>query len=46
MHFFLFDPRPFFDFARVIYPGNFRPSPSHKFISVLEERGKLLRYAV
>jgi len=37
------DPRPFFKFAREIYPGQFNPSPCHKFIRVVEERGKLLR---
>lgn len=37
------DPRPFFKFAREIYPGQFTPSPSHKFIKKLEERGILLR---
>jgi NAD-dependent SIR2 family protein deacetylase len=26
-----------------ICPGNFTPSPSHKFIKLLEDKGKLLR---
>ncbi|KAJ3662329.1 hypothetical protein Zmor_006683 [Zophobas morio] len=37
------DPRPFFKFARDIYPGKFKPSPCHKFIKLLEKYGKLLR---
>lgn len=41
--FFAQDPRPFFQFAREIYPGLFEPSPSHRFIKLLEEHGKLLR---
>lgn len=43
IQFFNEDPRPFFKFAREIYPGQFKPSPSHKFIKKLEERGILLR---
>lgn len=41
--FFAQDPRPFFQFAREIYPGLFEPSPSHRFIKLLERHGKLLR---
>lgn len=37
------DPRPFFKFAREIFPGQFEPSPSHRFIKKLEDRGTLLR---
>ena len=37
------DPRPFFKFAREIFPGQFEPSLSHKFIKKLEDHGKLLR---
>ncbi|OWF43165.1 NAD-dependent protein deacetylase sirtuin-1 [Mizuhopecten yessoensis] len=37
------DPRPFFKFAKEIYPGQFEPSKSHKFIKMLESQGKLLR---
>lgn len=41
--FFAQDPRPFFQFAREIYPGLFEPSPSHRFIKLMERHGKLLR---
>uniref|UniRef100_H3D6D6 protein acetyllysine N-acetyltransferase n=2 Tax=Tetraodon nigroviridis TaxID=99883 RepID=H3D6D6_TETNG len=37
------DPRPFFKFAKEIYPGQFQPSLCHKFISMLDKQGKLLR---
>nr|XP_014352742.1 PREDICTED: NAD-dependent protein deacetylase sirtuin-1 [Latimeria chalumnae] len=37
------DPRPFFKFAKEIYPGQFQPSPCHKFIAMLDKEGKLLR---
>lgn len=37
------DPRPFFKFAREIYPGQFKPSPCHRFIKLLEKKDKLLR---
>jgi NAD-dependent deacetylase sirtuin 1 len=41
--FFFDDPRPFYKFAREIFPGQFKPTPSHNFIKRLEESGKLLR---
>jgi len=37
------DPRPFFKFAKEIYPGQFKPSTCHQFIRKLEDHGKLLR---
>jgi NAD-dependent deacetylase sirtuin 1 len=43
INYFLKDPRPFFKFAKEIYPGQFQPSPSHRFIKLLEKRAKLLR---
>nr|KAG5713600.1 hypothetical protein BaRGS_024648 [Batillaria attramentaria] len=41
--FFRSDQRPFFKFAKEIYPGQFEPSRCHKFIKLLETQGKLLR---
>lgn len=41
--YFARDPRPFYQFAKEIYPGQFQPSPSHRFIKLLERNGKLLR---
>lgn len=43
IQYFSRDPRPFFKFAKEIYPGQFKPSPCHRFIKLLEEKGKLLR---
>eukprot|EP01133_Synstelium_polycarpum_P015821 gene15821-18801_t len=37
------DPRPFFEFAKEIYPGTHTPSPTHHFIKKLDDKGKLLR---
>lgn len=37
------DPRPFFKFAKEIYPGQFQPSLCHTFISMLDKKEKLLR---
>ncbi|TDH01036.1 hypothetical protein EPR50_G00175940 [Perca flavescens] len=43
IEYFRRDPRPFFKFAKEIYPGQFQPSPCHKFISMMDKQGKLLR---
>ncbi|XP_029376944.1 NAD-dependent protein deacetylase sirtuin-1 [Echeneis naucrates] len=43
IEYFRRDPRPFFKFAKEIYPGQFQPSPCHKFISMLDKQRKLLR---
>ena len=43
IHYFRKDPRPFFKFAKEIYPGQFQPSPAHRFIKLVESHGKLLR---
>jgi len=43
IHYLRDDPQPFFEFAREIYPGNHKPSPTHYFIKELDRRGKLLR---
>ncbi|PKI84955.1 Sir2p [Malassezia vespertilionis] len=40
---FLRDPSMFYSFAHAIYPSHYEPSPSHRFIKLLEEKGKLLR---
>ncbi|ESO84090.1 hypothetical protein LOTGIDRAFT_108079 [Lottia gigantea] len=43
IHFFKGDQRPFFKFAKEIYPGQFEPSKCHKFIKLLDDHNKLLR---
>ncbi|PWN97343.1 SIR2-domain-containing protein [Tilletiopsis washingtonensis] len=41
--YFMSDPACFFSFAHRIFPSNFTPSPTHRFIKLLEERDVLLR---
>jgi len=43
IEYFSQNPRPFFKFAKEIYPGQFQPSLSHHFIKQLESRGQLLQ---
>ncbi|XP_060781322.1 NAD-dependent protein deacetylase sirtuin-1 isoform X3 [Neoarius graeffei] len=43
IEYFQRDPRPFFKFAKEIYPGQFRPSLCHRFIAMLDKKDKLLR---
>lgn len=43
IRFFRSDPRPFFQFARALYPGQFEPSPTHRFMRHLEAKERLLR---
>lgn len=43
INYFSRDPRPFYKFAREIYPGQFKPSPCHRLIKLLETKQKLLR---
>lgn len=43
IEYFRKDPRPFFKFAKEIYPGQFKPSPGHRFIRNIEKQNRLLR---
>lgn len=43
IHYFTHDPRPFFRFAKEIWPGQYQPSLAHQFIAELERQDKLLR---
>ncbi|KAF9291462.1 NAD-dependent histone deacetylase sir2 [Mortierella alpina] len=43
LDFFCDRPEIFYSFAREIFPSNFVPSPSHYFIKLVEEHGKLIR---
>ncbi|KAJ2786573.1 NAD-dependent histone deacetylase sir2 [Coemansia interrupta] len=36
-------PELFYSFARELYPYNFTPAPSHAFVKLLEDQGRLLR---
>lgn len=42
--FFSRRPQPFFALAKELYPGTFKPSPSHYFVRMLHEKGLLLRH--
>ncbi|KAJ2713468.1 NAD-dependent protein deacetylase sirtuin-2 [Coemansia spiralis] len=37
-------PRPFYALAKELYPGQFAPTASHYFVSLLAQRGLLLRH--
>ncbi|KAI7885138.1 SIR2-domain-containing protein [Lichtheimia hyalospora FSU 10163] len=37
------NPEIFYSFAKELYPSNYEPSPSHLFVKLMEEKGKLLR---
>eukprot|EP00041_Stephanoeca_diplocostata_P003807 m.38253 g.38253 ORF g.38253 m.38253 type:complete len:340 (+) comp14620_c0_seq3:163-1182(+) len=41
--FFRENPEPFYMLAKELYPGLFKPTPTHYFIRLLAEKGKLLR---
>ncbi|KZT59502.1 SIR2-domain-containing protein [Calocera cornea HHB12733] len=43
LKFFKENPSVFYSFAHRIFPSNFKPSPCHYFIKLLEDKGKLLR---
>ncbi|CAO3689887.1 unnamed protein product [Rhizopus microsporus] len=36
-------PEIFYSFAKELYPANYEPSPSHLFVKLVEDKGKLLR---
>lgn len=41
--YFRTNPRPFYELAHELYPGKFRPTVTHSFISLLEKKGILLK---
>ena len=43
LHFFNYDPKPFFRLAKELYPGNFPPNYVHYFVRTLHEKKLLLR---
>mmetsp|Transcript_32065 Transcript_32065/g.42285 ORF Transcript_32065/g.42285 Transcript_32065/m.42285 type:complete len:606 (-) Transcript_32065:229-2046(-) len=43
IEYFRRNPKPFCELAREMYPGNFRPTPTHWFIRLLQEKGLLMR---
>ncbi len=43
INFFKSSPQTFYSFAMEIYPAKFEPSVTHRFIKLLQDKGKLLR---
>ncbi|CAG9539951.1 unnamed protein product [Cercopithifilaria johnstoni] len=43
INYFSKNPKPFFEFARELFPGRYEASMCHYFIKALEDNGKLLR---
>lgn len=39
--FFKRNPRPFYTLAKELYPGKYRPTPTHSFIKLLSDKGLL-----
>jgi NAD+-dependent protein deacetylase sirtuin 2 len=38
------NPQPFFQLAKELYPGSFKPTPSHYFVKLLQDKGLLIRH--
>ena len=43
IEYFRQDPTAFYDLSRELLPSNFKPTPMHHFIKLLEKKGLLLR---
>jgi NAD-dependent deacetylase sirtuin 2 len=43
IHFFRENPAPFYQLAKELFPGQYKPTPTHNFIRLLHDRGLLLR---
>lgn len=43
IHYFTYNPRPFFALAKELYPGKYKPNFVHYFVRMLHEKGCLLR---
>ncbi|KAK3598668.1 hypothetical protein CHS0354_020429 [Potamilus streckersoni] len=44
INYFQEHPEPFFMLARELWPGHFKPTPTHYFIKMLADKGLLLRH--
>ncbi|XP_072385939.1 NAD-dependent protein deacetylase Sirt2-like isoform X1 [Diabrotica undecimpunctata] len=44
LDFFHNNPKPFFELAKELYPGTFKPTLCHYFVKMLDEKGLLLRH--
>ncbi|CAN0198838.1 unnamed protein product, partial [Ectocarpus fasciculatus] len=43
LSYFMENPQPFYDLARAMYPSQFKPTPTHLFIRLLQDKGILRR---
>ncbi|XP_052275653.1 NAD-dependent protein deacetylase sirtuin-2-like isoform X2 [Dreissena polymorpha] len=43
-NYFMADPKPFFEIRKEKFQGDYKPTPTHYFIKLLENKNKLLRY--
>jgi NAD-dependent histone deacetylase SIR2 len=43
IEYFRESPEIFYSFAKELYPAKYQPSPSHLFVKLIEDKGKLLR---
>ena len=43
LQYFRQDPEPFYTLAQTLYPGTFKPTLTHTFMRLLQEKGILLR---
>ncbi|XP_052769173.1 NAD-dependent protein deacetylase sirtuin-2-like [Mya arenaria] len=43
LEYFIRDPKPFFTFRKDMFAIDYKPTPSHYFVKLLEVKGKLLR---
>lgn len=44
LDYFRENPQPFFKLAKELYPGTFKPTPSHYFVKMLQDKNLLLRH--
>ncbi|XP_063706952.1 NAD-dependent protein deacetylase Sirt2 [Culicoides brevitarsis] len=44
LSYFMENPKPFFQLAKELYPGTFKPTPTHYFIKLLHDKGFLVRH--
>lgn len=44
LDFFNKNPKPFFELAKELFPGSFKPTVCHYFIKLLADKGMLLRH--
>lgn len=44
LDYFRENPQAFFRLAKELYPGTFKPTPSHYFVKMLQDKGLLLRH--